>query len=233
MTSASRARSRSRSKSPTPAAADRTAWRAHVPALAAAADGIRQATAHEEDISGFSLDRYGCVVYKNGKAGARSAREAAAWEHVTVFLTHGSEVLAGVRAAAQRTDYLDGPIGEDLRRLRGIETVITMASETRRHWDAVIALLDAPADVRETYVRRAREIRNAEGRQYADKLAVQGPALVHAAEVISARLEAGGSTPAGPIEAAALARSTPATGASPVLPSAPAAQNRTAAPRSR
>ncbi|MBB5939959.1 hypothetical protein [Streptomyces zagrosensis] len=213
--------------------ADHSTWRLHVPALASAAAGIvRVSDAWDAVSNSFhnhddrSLDRKGLL------SGVRK-RNAEAWTHVEVFLDHGPEALAGVRAAASGADYVEGPISEDLRRLRGIDTTLERAGRIRHEWDQVMALMDASLPgSRELYASRAQEIRNSEGWHQAAELAYQGPALVRAAEHLASRAVPDHSSQ----ERAqvALARSSFGhRGTPPVPPPTPPASNPAATRRSR
>jgi hypothetical protein len=82
------------------------------------------------DADGWPLDD---KVYGDGKV----KRDAEAWKHAEVFLDHGPAVLAGVRAAADGPDYVEGPISDDLRRMRGIDTILFRAEELRHEWNGV------------------------------------------------------------------------------------------------
>ncbi|MFJ8602219.1 hypothetical protein ACIREM_26595 [Streptomyces shenzhenensis] len=215
-------------------AGERAAWRVRVQALASAADGIRQASDRWDAVSDSYCDEDGWPVDETGYADGKVARDAAAWEHVETFLTHGPEVLAGVRAAAQPADYLDGPISADLLRLRGIDSVLQRAGEIRCEWDQVIALMEGSMPgSRELYEERAREIRNSEGWHYADELSYSGAALARAADHLTDRIGVDKSAHTGRVQAA-LARS--ASGqrvASVTSPPASAASDPPATRRSR
>ncbi|WP_237525609.1 hypothetical protein [Streptomyces sp. SID4985] len=141
-------------------------------------------------------------------------RDAEAWKHAEVFLDHGPEVLAGVRAAADGPDYVEGPISDDLRRLRGIDATLERARQVRNEWDQIMALMEAsqPGSL-QLYQEQAEEHRNAEGWHYADELSYRGPALVRVAEHLADRADA---RPASQTERArvALTRSAPALVAS-------------------
>jgi len=86
------------------AATDHLAWRQHVPALASAAAGIRQASDAWDAVSDSFCDHDGWPIDEKGYADGKVTRDAEAWKHVEVFLAHGPEVLAGVRAAANGAD---------------------------------------------------------------------------------------------------------------------------------
>ncbi|MFE1957191.1 hypothetical protein [Streptomyces sp. NPDC059479] len=106
-------------------------------------------------------------------------------------------------------DYVDGPVSGDLQRLRGIDTVLARAQQIRHEWEQVTALLAAsPPGAREIYAERAAELRNAEGRRYADELSYSGQALAGAAEYLTERIGAEQPGPARRVHAA-LARSAP------------------------
>ncbi|MGW6207463.1 hypothetical protein ACWF9B_27985 [Streptomyces sp. NPDC055089] len=210
------------------------AWRQHVPALASAAAGIRQASDAWDAVSDSFCDHYGWPIDEKGYADGKVKRDAEAWKHVEVFLAHGPEVLAGVRAAASGADYVEGPISEDLRRLRGIDTTLERAGQIRHEWDQVMELMDySLPGSREIYANQAQEIRNSEGWHYADELVFQGPALARAAGYLANRAD-----PDRPAQAeranVALARSTSSNrGTSPASPPAPPASNPTPPRRSR
>ncbi|WP_420822698.1 hypothetical protein [Streptomyces atratus] len=217
-----------------PATTDHLAWRQHVPALASAAAGIKRASDAWDAVSDSFCDHDGWPIDEKGYADGKVKRDAEAWKHVEVFLAHGPEVLAGVRAAASGADYVEGPISEDLRRLRGIDTTLERAGQIRHEWDQVMALMDASLPgSREIYASRAEEIRNSEGWHYADELSFQGPALARAGDYLANRVN-----PDQPSQTeraqVALARSTSGNrGAPPVSPPAPPASNPTAPRRSR
>uniref|UniRef100_A0AAU2W1R2 Uncharacterized protein n=1 Tax=Streptomyces sp. NBC_00008 TaxID=2903610 RepID=A0AAU2W1R2_9ACTN len=209
------------------------AWRQHIPALAAAADGIRQASDAWDAVSDSLCDRDGWPIdgsYDDGKV----KRDAEAWKHVEVFLAHGPEVLAGVRAAASGADYVEGPISEDLQRLRGIDTSLVRAGQIRHEWDQVLELMDASQPgSRELYVDRAEEIRNAEGWHYADELSYQGPALARAGDYLAHRADTN-QPPQTERTRVALARSAPGNRGTPAdSPPVPPAPNPPPPHRSR
>ncbi|MFI1369881.1 hypothetical protein [Streptomyces griseochromogenes] len=216
------------------AATDHLAWRQHVPALASAAAGIRQASNAWDAVSDSFCDHEGRPMDEKGYADGKVKRDAEAWKHVEVFLAHGPEVLAGVRAAASGADYVEGPISEDLRRLRGIDTTLERAGQIRHEWDQVIALMEGSMPgSREIYASQAQEIRNSEGWHYAAELSFQGPALARAGDYLANRVD-----PDQPSQTeraqAALARSTTGNhGAPPASPPAPPVSNPTAPRRSR
>ncbi|MFB7109174.1 hypothetical protein [Streptomyces sp. NPDC056291] len=182
---------------------ERAAWLVRVQALASAADGITQASDQWDTVSDSYCDKDGWPVDETGYADGKVARDAAAWEHVETFLTHCPEVLAGVRAAAQPADYLDGPISADLLRLPGIDSVLERAGEIRREWDQVIALREGsrPGSL-ELYEERAREIRNSEGWHYADELSYSEAALARAADHLTDRIAVDQSARTGRVQAA-------------------------------
>ncbi|MBE4771277.1 hypothetical protein HW844_20385 [Streptomyces sp. ND05-13A] len=202
--------------------------------MASAADDIRQASDQWDAVSDSYCDEDGWPVDETGYADGKVARDAAAWEHVETFLAHGPEVLAGVRAAAQPADYLDGPISADLLRLRGIDSVLERAGEIRREWDQVLALMEGSMPgSRELYEERAREIRNSEGWHYADELSYSGAALARAADHLTDRIGDDQSAYTERVQAA-LARSVSGQrGASAASPPASAASDPPAARRSR
>ncbi|WP_225080520.1 hypothetical protein [Streptomyces sp. CoT10] len=184
---------------------ERAAWRARVQALASAADGIRQASDQWDAVSDSYCDEDGWPVDETGYADGKVARDAAAWEHVETFLAHGPEVLAGVRAAAEPADYLDGPISADLLRLRGIDSVL----------------------------ERAGEIRNSEGWHYADELSYSGAALARAADHLADRIGVDQSAHTGRVQAALARSASGQHGASPTSPPASATSDPPAVRRSR
>ncbi|WTL37244.1 hypothetical protein OG244_02585 [Streptomyces brevispora] len=99
-------------------------------------------------------------------------------------------MLAGVRAAADGPDYVEGPISDDLRRLRGIDTTLLRAEAIRHEWDGVMALMDgSQPSVLHLYQERAEEHRSSEGWHYAHELSYQGPALVRAGEYLADRAD--------------------------------------------
>nr|WP_026151752.1 hypothetical protein [Streptomyces prunicolor] len=197
------------------------AWRRHIPALATAAVGIRQASDAWDAVSDSFCDHDGWPTYEEDYADGKVKRDAEAWKHVEVFLAHAPEVLAGVRTAANGADYLEGPISDDLRRLRGIDTTLERAGQIQHEWDQVMALMEGsqPGSL-QLYESRAKEIRNSEGWHYADELSFQGPALVRAADYLANRMDA--EQPSQTDRAkVALARSSPGNHA--VVPPSPAA----------
>ncbi|MFE7334778.1 hypothetical protein [Streptomyces griseus] len=164
------------------------AWRQHVPALASASAGIKEAADAWDAVSDYFCDHDGWPVDEKGCADGKVVRDAQAWKHVEVFLAHGPEVLAGVRAAATEADYLGGPISDDLGRLSGIDAALKRAGQIQHEWDDVIAIMDGSLPgTRALYEGRAQEIRNAEGWHDAHELSVHGPALVRAAEYLTSR----------------------------------------------
>ncbi|WP_032749820.1 hypothetical protein [Streptomyces sp. NRRL F-5702] len=166
------------------------AWRQHVPALASASAGIKQAEDAWDAVSDYFCDHDGWPVDEKGYADGKVVRDAQAWKHVEVFLAHGPEVLAGVRAAATGADYLGGPISEDLRRLTSIDAALKRAGQIQREWDDVMTIMDGSLPgTRALYEGRAQEIRNAEGWHDAHELSLHGPALVRAAEYVTSRPE--------------------------------------------
>ncbi|MEU9791903.1 hypothetical protein AB0E27_14980 [Streptomyces sparsogenes] len=213
---------------------ERAAWRARVQALASAADGIRQASDQWDAVSDSYCDEDGWPVDEAGYADGKVARDAAAWEHVETFLTHGPEVLASVRAAAQPADYLDGPISADLLRLRGIDSVLERAGEIRHEWDQVIALMEGSMPgSRELYEERAREIRNSEGWHYADELSYSGAASARTADHLTDRIGDGRSAHTGRVQAALARSASGQHGASAASPPASAKSDPPAVRRSR
>ncbi|MFJ7946832.1 hypothetical protein ACIQ6K_24725 [Streptomyces sp. NPDC096354] len=207
-------------------ASDQLAWRQHIPALASAAAGIRQASDAWDAVSDSFCDEDGWPIDEKGYADGKVTRDAEAWKHVKVFLTYGPEVLAGVRAAAHGADYVEGPVSEDLRQLRGIDTTLERAGRIRHEWDQIMALMDdSLPGSREIYASHAQEIRNSEGWHYADELSSQGPALARAAGYLAERADPDRTSQAG-LAQAALARSALGNReASPASPPAPPASN--------
>ncbi|MGW4492347.1 hypothetical protein [Streptomyces sp. NPDC004376] len=211
-----------------------TPWRRHLQALAAAAAGIRQASDDWDAVSDSFCDEDGWPLDEKGYADGKVKRDAEAWKHTEVFLDHGPEVLAGVRAAADGPDYVEGPISDDLRPLSGIDTILERAGQVRHEWDQIMALMEAsqPGSL-QLYQEQAEEHRNAEGWHYADELSYQGPALVRVAEHLADRADA---EPASQTERArvALTRSAPGTRGIPsVSLPVPSAPNPPAPGRSR
>ncbi|WP_364709062.1 hypothetical protein [Streptomyces ossamyceticus] len=213
---------------------ERAAWRARVQALASAADGIRQASDQWDAVSDSYCDEDGWPADETGYADGKVTRDAAAWEHVETFLAHGPEVLAGVRAAAQPADYMDGPISADLLRLRGIDSALERAGEIRREWDQVIALMEGSMPgSRELYEEQAREIRNSEGWHYADELSYTGAALARAADHLTDRISDDQSAYTGRVQAALARSASGQHGASAASPPASATSDPPAVRRSR
>ncbi|MFD9427329.1 MULTISPECIES: hypothetical protein [unclassified Streptomyces] len=210
------------------------AWRRHIPALASAAAGIRQASDAWDAVSDSFCDEDGWPIDEEGYADGKVKRDAEAWNHVEVFLAHGPEVLAGVRATANGTDYVEEPIVEDLRRLRGIDISLNRAAQLQHEWNQVISLMDVSLPgSRKLYEDRAREIRNSEGWHYADELSSQGPALVRAADYLANRPDTDQPSQADRVHVA-LARSTSdGRRTPPAPPPAPPAPNPTPPHRSR
>ncbi|MDX3605175.1 MULTISPECIES: hypothetical protein [Streptomyces] len=215
-------------------ATDPLAWRRHLPALASAAAGINEACDAWDAVSDSLCDADGWPmddkVYGDGKV----KRDAEAWKHAEVFLDHGPEVLAGVRAAADGPDYVEGPISDDLRRLRGIDTILLRAEELRHEWNQVMALMDgSQPSVLHLYQERAEEHRNTEGWHYSHELGYKGPALVRAGQYIAHRAEAERPTQTERARVA-LTRSTHNTPAvQPTSPEVPPASHPPAPGRSR
>ncbi|MFJ2854394.1 hypothetical protein [Streptomyces rubiginosohelvolus] len=210
------------------------AWRRHLPALATAAAGINEACDAWDAVSDSLCDADGWPlddkVYGDGKV----KRDTEAWKHAEVFLDHGPEVLAGVRAAADGPDYAEGPISDDLRRLRGIDTTLLRAEELRHEWADVMALMDgSQPSVFHLYQERAEEHRNTEGWHYAHELFYQGPALVRVGVYLAHRADT--ERPAQTERArVALTRSTHGTPAvSPASPQVPPASHPPTPRRSR
>lgn len=171
-------------------ATDSLAWRRHLPALASAAAGINEACDAWDAVSDSLCDADGWPlddkVYGDGKV----KRDAEAWKHAEVFLDHGPEVLVGVRAAADGPDYVEGPISDDLRRIRGIDTILFRADELRHEWADVMALMDgSQPSVLHLYQERAGERRNTEGWHYSHELGSKGPALVRVGEYLAHRAD--------------------------------------------
>ncbi|MFG2816179.1 hypothetical protein [Streptomyces sp. NPDC048410] len=213
---------------------DPAPWRRHLPALSAAAAGIRQASDDWDAVSDSFCDEEGWPLDEKGYADGKVKRDAEAWKHAEVFLDHGPEVLAGLRSAASGPDYVQGPISDDLRRLRGIDTVLERAKQLRHEWDQVMVLMEAsqPGSL-QLYQQQAEEHRNAEGRRYADELSYQGPALVRAAEYLADSVGPRQSTQNARTRAA-LNRTTPdAPGLPPVPPAVPSTASPPAPGRSR
>ncbi|MGC4998475.1 hypothetical protein [Streptomyces sp. DT195] len=207
-------------------ASDPTPWRRHVRALAVAAAGIRQASDDWDAISDSLCDVDGWPLDEEEYADGKVKRDAEAWKHAEVFLDHGPEVLAGVRSAAAGPDYVERPISDDLRQLRGLDTTLERASQLRNEWDQIMALMEAsqPGSL-QLYQQRAEEHRNSEGWHYADELSYQGLALVRVAEHLADRADAerASQTERGRV---ALTRSAPAPrGVPPVAPAVPPASN--------
>lgn len=99
--------------------------------------------------------------------------------------------MAAVRAAADSFDYAEGPISDDLRRSRGIDTTLGRAGRLRHEWDQIMVLMEGsqPGSL-QLYQESAEEHRNAEGWHYTHELSDQGPALVRAAEYLADRTDA-------------------------------------------
>ncbi|MFE3774512.1 hypothetical protein [Streptomyces sp. NPDC059122] len=211
-----------------------TPWQQHVPALASAAAGIRHVSDAWGAVSDSLCGHDGWPIDRKAYVDGKVKRDAEAWKHVEVSLDYGPEVLAGVRAAANGADYVEGPVSEDLRRLRGNDTTLERAGKIWHEWDQVMALMDASLPgSREIYASRAQEIRNSEGWHYADELSFQGPALARAADYLAIRADPDqpGQTKRAQ---AALARSTSANrGAPPISPPVPPVSNPPAPHHSR
>ncbi|MFD6347083.1 hypothetical protein ACFWF9_20485 [Streptomyces roseolus] len=217
-----------------PAATDHLAWRRHIPALASAAAGIRQASDAWDAISDSFCDADGWPIDEQGYGDGKVKRDAEAWRHVEVFLDHGPDVLAGVRAAARSTDYVEGPVSEDLRWLRGIDATLEHAGRLQREWDQILVLMDASMPgSRKLYEGRAKEERNADGWHYADELAIRGPALVRAATHLVGRADAEQSVRTERARVALARSASGPRGALPAPPPAPAAPSPPVPGRSR
>ncbi|MFD7130570.1 hypothetical protein [Streptomyces sp. NPDC059894] len=221
-------------ENPPPATTGRPEWRQHLPALASAAAGINRASDAWDAVSDSFCDQDGWPLDEDAYADGQVQRDAEAWKHVEVFLDHGPEVLAAVRAAANSSDHVEGPISDDLRRLRGIDTILERAGQLRHEWDQVMNLMDASLPgSRKLYQERAEEHRNTEGWHYAHELSYQGPALVRAAEYLADRADA--EQPSQTERArVALTRSAPdARGVPPASPPVPPTSNPPAPGRCR
>ncbi|MFJ2720684.1 hypothetical protein [Streptomyces sp. NPDC087437] len=217
-----------------PEATDSLAWRRHLPALASAAAGINEASDAWDAVSDSLCDADGWPLDDEVYADGKVKRDAEAWKHAEVFLDHGPEVLAGVRAAADGPDYVEGPISDDLRRLRGIDTTLLRAEELRHEWDQIMALMDGsqPGSL-QLYQERAEEHRNSEGWHYAHELSYQGPALVRVGEYLADRADVERPALAEQVRVA-LTRSTPSTrGVPPASPPVPPASHPPPPGRSR
>ncbi|WP_405670076.1 hypothetical protein [Streptomyces sp. NBC_00055] len=201
------------------------AWQRHLPALASAAAGINQASDAWDAVSDSFCDQDGWPIDEKGYADGKVKRDAEAWRHAEVFLDHGPEVLAGVRATADGPDYVEGPISEDLRRLRGIDTTLERAGQLRHEWDQIMALMDTSLPgSRKLYQERAEEHRNSEGWHYAHELSYQGPALVRASEYLANRADAEQPSQT---ERARVALTRSASGTRDALPASPPASSPT------
>lgn len=208
---------------------EQEAWRVRVQALVDAAEGIQQATAAWDAVSDSYCDADGWPVDVTGYEEGKVARDAAAWKHVETFLAHGPEVHAGIRACLTADDYLAGPIREDLQRLRGLDTVLTRASAIHREWEEVAAIIaTAPPSSRETYLGRARELRNEDGWHYADELASSGAALARAAQHLTDRISTERPAPDRRVAAALSRSAADRTAAPPTSPTPPAAPHSSA-----
>jgi hypothetical protein len=216
------------------ASTDPLAWRRHIPTLASAAASIRQASDAWDAVSDSFCDHDGWPTYEEEYADGKAKRDAEAWKHVEVYLAHAPEVLAGVRAAATGADYVEGPISDDLRRLRGIDTTLERAGQIQHEWDQVMALMEGsqPGSL-QLYESQAKEIRNSDGWHYADELSFQGPALVRAADYLTDRMQTDQPSQTNRAEVA-LARSTSGNHVVvPLSPSTPTVPNPSVPRRSR
>ncbi|MFD9814900.1 hypothetical protein [Streptomyces sp. NPDC059080] len=176
----------------------------------------------------------GWPIDEKGYEGGKVARDAEAWKHVEVFLDHGPEVLAGVRAAARGADYVEGPISDDLRRLRGIDTTLERAGRLHEEWEQVMALMDASQPgSRELYADEARKIRNSEGWHHADELSYQGAALARAADYVTTRADHERPTPPNRVQAARARSATSTRSVPPMTSPAPPASSPAVPRRSR
>ncbi|MFF6884597.1 hypothetical protein ACFY9F_15595 [Streptomyces sp. NPDC012421] len=216
------------------AATEDLAWRKHIPALAAAVAGIREASDAWDAVSDSFCDTDGWPVDEQGYEDGKVKRDAEAWRHVEVFLDHGPEVLAGVRATARSVDYVEGPLSEDLRWLRGIDATLEHAGQLQREWDQILALMDASMPgSRKLYEGKAQEERNADGWHYADELAIRGPALVRAADHLVRRADAEQSAHTTRARAALARSASGLRGTMPASPPAPPAPGAPVPGRSR
>ncbi|MFI2354565.1 hypothetical protein [Streptomyces sp. NBC_00385] len=207
-------------------ATDQLAWRQHIPALASAAAGIRQASDAWDAVSDSFCDEDGWPIDEKGYADGKVTRDAEAWKHVEVFLVYGPEVLAGVRAATHGADYVEGPVSADLQRLRGIDTTLERAGRIRHEWNQIMALMDdSLPGSREIYASQAQEIRNSEGWHYADELSSHGLALTRAAGYLAERADHDRTSQAGRAQAALARSALGIRGASPASPPAPPPSN--------
>ncbi|MEU0401877.1 hypothetical protein ABZ318_16850 [Streptomyces sp. NPDC006197] len=210
------------------------AWQRHIPALASAVAGIRQASDAWDAVSDSLCDGDGWPVDEQRYEDGKVKRDAEAWRHVEVFLAHGPEVLAGVRAAARDADYVEGPVSEDLRELRGIDTTLERAGQLQREWDQIMALMDASLPgSRKLYESQAQEERNADGWSYADELAIRGPALVRAADYLAGRADAEQSAHTERARVALARSASGRRGTPPVSPPSPPVPNAPVPGRSR
>ncbi|GGN51281.1 hypothetical protein GCM10012285_41230 [Streptomyces kronopolitis] len=204
------------------------------PGAASAAAGIERASDAWDAVSDSFCDRDGWPINEESYPDGKVTRDAEAWQHVEVFLAHGPEVLAGVRATASGADYVEGPISEDLRRLRGIDTTLARAGQLRHEWDQIMALMDASLPgSRAIYESRAERIRNADGWRYADELSFQGPALVRAADYLAGRADSGQPSRTDRARVALTRSAAGDRGALPASPAAPPAPTPMAPGRSR
>ncbi|MGW4290424.1 hypothetical protein ACWEIK_26225 [Streptomyces sp. NPDC004673] len=221
---------------PAPAAAtsDPTPWRRHLEALAAAAAGIQQVSDGWDADWDFLCGEDGWPPDEEAYADSKVKRDAEAWKHAEVFLDHAPEVLAGVRSAVTGPDYVEGPVKHDLRRLRGIDTILERASQLRHEWDQIMALMEAsqPGSL-QLYQQRAEEHRNSEGWHYADELSYQGPALVRAAGHLADRVEAEQRAQTDRARVALTRTAPDAPGVPPVPPAVPPESHQPAPRRSR
>ncbi|MGW9715370.1 hypothetical protein ACWGUJ_30335 [Streptomyces albidoflavus] len=215
-------------------ATDPLAWRRHLPALTLAVSGINEACDAWDAVSDSLCDADGRPLDNKVYGDRKVKRDAEAWKHAEVFLDHGPEVLAGVRAAADGPDYVEGPISHDLRRIRGLDNILFRAEEMRHKWDSVMALIDgSQPSVLHLYRERAEEHRNTHGWRYSHELGFKGTALVRVGEYPAHRADT--ERPAQTERArVALTRSThDAPAGSPASPQAPPASQPSAPGRSR
>ncbi|MEV5162968.1 hypothetical protein [Streptomyces sp. NPDC053728] len=207
-------------------ATDQLAWRQHIPALASAAAGIRQASDARDSVSDSFCDEDGWPIDEKGYADGKVTVTQMPGNMSRSSSPTAPEVLAGVRAAAHGADYVEGPVSEDLRQLPGIGTTLERAGQVRHEWDQVMALMnDSLPGSREIYASHDQGIRNSEGWHYADELPLQGSALARAASYLAEQAD-----PDRPSQndraQAALARSALGNReASPASPPAPPASN--------
>ncbi|MGA5704547.1 hypothetical protein [Peterkaempfera bronchialis] len=191
-------------------------WAARLAALSWAADQINQASQAWDELSDSLCDESGWPRDAEGYGWRQAARDVAAWEGLEVFLDHGTAVLAAVQASD--LGWFPSEFPDGLHLLDRLGEALTGAEQVRREWDTVFGFLRSkdPTLAAPVLMLHAAHARGAEGWSYATEAAAALPALLAAADPISAQQAARHSAAAR--TRAALAR-TPSTARIPPVPS--------------